>query len=99
MIRVRSMIFSVIVTTIVITLVTIFAELSSGFKEILKSISGHHWTTKSWLSIILFFGIYFFVKLSDKNLDISKETKKVILTILISIFVLFAFFVWHYFFA
>ncbi|MSS74129.1 hypothetical protein EXS72_00610 [Candidatus Pacearchaeota archaeon] len=99
MTRVRSMNLALIVTTIVVTLVTIFAELLSGFKDFLKSISGHHWTTKSWLSIILFFGIYFFVKLSDKNLDIQKETKKVILVILISMLLLFAFFIWHYFFA
>lgn len=50
----------------VVTAVTIIAELSAPFKDGLKSFTGHHWVTKSWLSVIVFalafLAIYAFTK-------------------------------------
>ncbi len=95
--RIRSMNFATIFTIIVIALVTIFAELSEGFKNILKSITGHHWITKSLLAFVLFFGIYFIFKKSDKDLDVLAESWKLIWITLLASLVLFGFFSWHYF--
>ncbi len=42
------------ITIVIMAVVTIWAELSPSFKDSLKSLSGHHWRTKSYLTIIIF---------------------------------------------
>lgn len=43
------------VTVITVTVgVTIAGELAPAFKNWLKGFTGHHWVTKSWLSIIIY---------------------------------------------
>jgi len=57
--------YSSVVTITAVVLITVSAELSVPFKEFLKSLTGHHWVTKSWFSLIvfaLFFAIFFFAK-------------------------------------
>lgn len=98
MMRVKSMSLSVIITILFVTLVTIFGELCAPLKDFLKLLTGHHWITKSVLSVMLFFGSYFFIRCSEKELDVLKEAKKVILFTILGIILLFAFFVWHYFY-
>lgn len=95
--RVRSMSLSVILSVIVTTAITIWAEFSVPLKDFLKSITGHHWVTKSILSIIIFFGVYLIARPSEKNINILNKTKKVIWVTLICILALLAFFTWHYF--
>ncbi len=94
--RIRSMSFATSITVIAITLVTVFAELSEGFKNVLKAITGHHWITKSLLSVIIFFGVYFFVKRSDDKVDALAESWKVIWITLLASLVLFGFFLWEF---
>ncbi len=94
--KIKSMSFATIFVITFVTAITIFAELSEGFKNILKSITGHHWITKSVFSFILFFGIYFFSKFSDEKIDILKEVRKIIRITLLCSLALFFFFLWHY---
>jgi hypothetical protein len=51
---------SAITTIIFIVVITIWAELSAPLKNWLTNFSGHHWTSKSILSILLY-GIITFV--------------------------------------
>src|SRR3989344_3814960 len=43
-----------IITIIFVVIITIWAELSVSLKEWLKNFSGHHWTSKSIFSILLY---------------------------------------------
>ena len=58
--------YSPAVTIAVMAIITIWAELSPTFKDALKSLSGHHWRTKSYLTVIIFFActgvLYAFLK-------------------------------------
>jgi hypothetical protein len=94
--RINSVSVATIFTIILTTIVTIYAEFSEGFKTFLKSLIGHHWITKSVLSIVVFFAFYLFIKKSDKKIDILGEVWKVILVTLLCSLVLFFFFAWHY---
>ncbi|MBI2610106.1 hypothetical protein HYW53_02930 [Candidatus Giovannonibacteria bacterium] len=42
-------------TIVFVTVITIWAEFSVPLKGYLKSLSGHHWVTKSYGSLIVYF--------------------------------------------
>ena len=94
--RIRSMSFATIVTVATITIITIIAELSEGFKNALKSVTGHHWITKSVFSIIFFFSLYFLLVRTDDNLDVLKEVKMIVWVTMISSLIIIGFFAWHF---
>src|SRR3989344_8598313 len=43
-----------IATIVFVVVITIWAELSVPLKDWLKNFSGHHWTSKSLLSVLMF---------------------------------------------
>ena len=82
---------SVIFAIISITIMTILAELSKSFKDFLTQLTGHHWISKSLISLIIFFIIYLSLrgikpKLKDNNIYYT-----IILTIVLSIIILLFF--------
>ena len=83
-------------TAILVMLMTIFSEMNSGFKGFLKGLTGHHWVTKSVITFVFFFGVYFLLKNSKNNLKIS-DLKSSFVMIKISMFAIFFFYLWHYF--
>jgi len=89
---------STIITEAVIVFLTLFSEMSEGFKNLLKAMTGHHWTSKGIIALILFFALYFaFRKMKTKENDIWKYTKHVFwLTIVFSLIILL-FFVFEFF--
>ena len=46
--------YAAIITIIFVAVITIWAELSVPLKDWLKSFSGHHWTSKSIFSVLLY---------------------------------------------
>ncbi|MBI2096720.1 MAG: hypothetical protein HYT40_01000 [Candidatus Sungbacteria bacterium] len=46
--------YAAILTIIFVVVITIWAELSAPLKDWLKNFSGHHWTSKSIFSVILY---------------------------------------------
>ena len=46
--------YAAILTIIFVVVITIWAELAAPLKDWLKTFSGHHWTSKSILSILLY---------------------------------------------
>ena len=86
-------------TVIVITVVTIWGELSPVFKDFLKSFTGHHWLTKSVLTLLIYFvGLAVFYLL-PKNIGpktVSRGLIFLIVTALSGSLAVFLFFVWHY---
>lgn len=73
-----------ITTNIFVVIITIWGELSAPLKDWLKNFSGHHWTSKSILSVLLYAAtavIFYFI---FRNADETK-TKKALLALLISL--------------
>lgn len=46
--------YAAIVTIVFVTVITVLAELSAPLKDWLKNFSGHHWTSKSIFSVLLY---------------------------------------------
>ena len=83
-----------IITTIFIVVVTILAELSSGFKDFLAKLAGHHWTAKSLLSIIVFFLSY---SLSNKDEgDVKKMARNVVVATVLGGLLIFFFYIYEF---
>lgn len=47
--------YAAILTIIFVVVLTIWAEMAAPLKDWLKAFSGHHWTSKSIFSILLYF--------------------------------------------
>lgn len=85
-----------IVTIISIVILTIWAELSAGFKNLLASMTGHHWTTKSLLAIAIFFFVYILSK-SSKEQDVQKMAIKTLTVTILGSIAIFLFYIYEYF--
>lgn len=46
--------YAAIITIVFVVIITVWAELSVPLKDWLKNFSGHHWTSKSILSALLY---------------------------------------------
>lgn len=46
--------YAAIISIIFVVLITVWAELSVPLKDWLKAFSGHHWTSKSIFSVLLY---------------------------------------------
>lgn len=88
---------SVIIISLATSLITILAELFKNFKESLTYLTGHHWITKSVLSIFIFLSMIFINPIDKKKKDVWLEIKKMSLIVALSTLFLFLFFVWEFF--
>ena len=87
-----------IISIVVTVVITIFSEVSSGFKSLLTKISGHHWLTKGIIALVLFFILYFaFGKMKTKDSDIFKYTKAVFWITIVCSLIIIGFFVFEFF--
>ncbi|MBI4692333.1 MAG: hypothetical protein HY773_02780 [Candidatus Terrybacteria bacterium] len=97
-IHIKSLGWSTMGTIGLITVMTIWGELSKPFKDFLVGITGHHWTAKGVFSLVFFILVYFiFSKLSDDSLDIKRETYYVVGTAILGGLAIFIFYLWHFF--
>ena len=80
-INIKAMSCSTIFTVVLIVFMTIYAELNTNFKDFLKAMSGHHWVSKSIISLIFFVLCYYLLMNLVK--DNERETKKDVITIVI----------------
>lgn len=68
------------VASIVVTIfLTIFSELSAPFKSWLAGFTGHHWVTKSWISLIVFVLMYAIFSVACKTVNGAQTRKALIL--------------------
>ncbi len=91
-----------IISIAYVTAITIGAELSAPFKSFLKSLTGHHWTTKSVSALILYFLVLALVFAFSKTINAPRVDRTVRWLVAVSVFAtaaIFLFFVWHFFFA
>ena len=80
--------YSTIITIAVVVGLTIGAELSGPFKTWLATFTGHHWVTKSWISIIAF--VLFFVIFKFAKKSVNESQTRTALTVL-QIFIILGF--------
>ncbi len=84
-----------IVTIIAIVIMTIAGEIFSGFKSILTSFTGHHWTSKSVLAILIFFLVYMLTK-KKQEYDVRKLAINTLIITVIGMIAIFLFFVYEF---
>ena len=46
--------YSAVLTMVLIAFMTVYAELSKGFKDALGAFAGHHWVAKGIISLVFF---------------------------------------------
>ncbi len=91
--------YAAIISSVFVVVVTIWAELSPVLKDWLKSISGHHWTTKSIFTALIFAGALVILYSLGKNR--MGNIKRSLVLLLIFVFVgsvaITAFYTGHHF--
>lgn len=91
---------SAILTIIAMTVVIIVSEVSTAFNDFLKSISGHHWRTKSYLTVLLFVVLTLIFRAGlrkDPNeTAVVRVLRFLILTTILCVVVVTGFFVYLY---
>jgi|SRR3989344_3338798 len=92
--------YSAVITILTVTAITVAAELSAEFKNWLAGFSGHHWVTKSYISLIVFalFFVFFF---SSKKSVSDDETRKLLAVLqvfaVLGFIVVLAFYIYEFF--
>lgn len=91
--------YSAILNVVFVTVLTIWAEFNVPLKDWLKSISGHHWTTKSIFSVLIFalFTLIFFFANSGREDRLRGSLRYLVTFTIIGIAVLSLFFTGHHF--
>ena len=95
--NIKSLNYSTILIICLIVLLTILGELSDSFKTLLTSVTGHHWVTKSVLSLIFFVVIYFLISKTVKDwADSNHLIIDAIVVTLLGGAIIFGFYAWHF---
>ena len=83
------------ITIVAMVAIIIIAEYVAPFKDFLKSVTGHHWVTKSLFEAILFVALFLVIGIVSKKK--KKEEVRVVLstaiTAVVSYLVLFGFYI------
>lgn len=88
--------YTTLSTILLIVALTIWSELVPSFKTNLASLTGHHWVTKSVVSLIFFIAVYFLLSkiIKDSKNPLPLIIKITITTILGGV-IIFGFYIWH----
>ncbi|MBI2036866.1 MAG: hypothetical protein HYT14_00700 [Candidatus Liptonbacteria bacterium] len=90
---------SAALTALFVTLITIKAELNAPLKAWLAGLSGHHWTSKSILSLALYVAALFLCYMLFRNVDAEKVRRGISLAVwsaVLGSIALFLFFTGHH---
>ncbi|OGY79803.1 MAG: hypothetical protein A3B74_03480 [Candidatus Kerfeldbacteria bacterium RIFCSPHIGHO2_02_FULL_42_14] len=91
--------YAAITTIAFVVVITVVGELSEPFKEWLKGISGHHWTTKSIFSVLLYSILTValsFVPGLEREKHLQRALRFLLIVPIVGVLVLFAFYTAHY---
>lgn len=91
---------STTLTVIFVTIITVVAELTPSFKDFLKNLSGHHWTSKSIISVAFYIIVTVLLYLVSRNIETRKIGAHIALatwTALLGILALLLFYTAHNF--
>src|SRR3989344_3615499 len=92
--------YSSIVTILAVAVITISAELSAPFKNWLAGFTGHHWITKSYVSLIIFV-LFYIIFSATKKSPSDCETQKALFVLqifaILCIVAIFGFYFYEFF--
>ncbi len=95
---VKAAAISAVLTMILITFMTIYAELNTAFKDGLKGLAGHHWVAKGIIAFLFFVLSYFIIKsFVNKEENVSKNVNYVIFFTIICGLIIFIFYLYEFF--
>jgi hypothetical protein len=101
--KVKMIISSVYATILTVTFVvgiTIWAELSAPLKDWLKDFSGHHWVSKSILSVLIYIiaTALFYKLVHDESSGsfLQRWLSRLLLAVILGTFILTAFYTGHH---
>ena len=89
-----------IVSVTFTVVVTIWGELSVSLKNWLADFSGHHWTTKSIFSVLIYFAVWGLIYFYSGAVSVKTVRKSLVSLIIFSVagvLAIFLFFTAHYF--
>lgn len=91
--------WAAVISIVLTVIVTIAGDLNAPFKEWLKGFTGHHWVTKSWLSLIAFIicfaAIRAFVRLPSAQLA-RRAVNTLAIAACVGVATLIAFYLYEY---
>lgn len=91
----KALIWAAALTIALIAVATIGSELAPSFKQLLRSIGGHHWIGKSVLSLVFFAALFgVFSKLTDDTFSL-KDTWLLIGSVFVSGLAIAIFYIKH----
>ena len=79
-----------------VVILTVTAERLPAVKNILASLSGHHWVSKSIIALLLFFTTAFVFSRRNDPDDLSGLVKGVMVSAAMAALLILAFYVLHY---
>ncbi|MEK7596084.1 MAG: hypothetical protein AAB564_00840 [Patescibacteria group bacterium] len=80
--------------------ITVWAELSTPLKDWLKNFSGHHWTSKSIFSVLLFIiavGMFYFPAGSPSDNHLKKILNFLLFFTVLGVIIIAVFYTGHHF--
>ena len=91
--------YSAIISSVFVVVITIWADLAAPLKDWLKSVTGHHWTTKSVFTALIFTLVMIILyALRKKHTDNVKKSLTLLLIFVITGSILItAFYTGHHF--
>jgi len=92
--------YATIISIAFVVVITIWAEFSIPLKDWLKNFSGHHWTSKSIFSVLLYIiatAIFYFSLPNPSENRPKKALIFVLLSVILGAIILTLFFTAHHF--
>lgn len=77
--------YSATITILVVVGLTMAADLYIPFKTWLAGFTGHHWVTKSWISVIVFVLFFIIFRLVKRSVNEIETRKALVLLQTISV--------------
>lgn len=92
--------YAAIITIAFVVVITIWAELSAPLKDWLKNFSGHHWTSKSIFSVLLYavtVTVLYFVPYKENYTHLKRTLNFLFMCSVLGTVILTLFFTGHHF--
>ena len=87
---------SAILTIILTVFMTVYSEINADFKNLLASLLGHHWVTKSVIVVVFFFILANLIRVKPNEKTSLGLINNVLITTILGFFVILGYYIWHF---
>jgi len=91
--------YAAIITIVFVAVITVWAELFAPLKDWLKNFSGHHWTSKSIFSVLLYAvatAVLYRARYTPNEDRLRKALVSLLISLVLGIIVLATFYTGHH---